>query len=88
MLARVGHGASIAARFLAAVTRALGPLAVSAIVPTIGRPALLAECLASLFACDPAPAEVVVVDQSGGDEVMAVVDALGRVGGAPRPLFP
>ena len=43
------------------------------IVPTIGRPALLAECLASLFACDPAPAEVVVVDQSGGDEVMAVV---------------
>jgi GT2 family glycosyltransferase len=43
------------------------------IVPTIGRPALLADCLESIFACDPAPAEVVVVDQSDGNEVAAVV---------------
>lgn len=39
---------------------------VSVVVPTIGRPELLAKCLASIAACHPGPAEVVVVDQSGG----------------------
>jgi GT2 family glycosyltransferase len=37
---------------------------VSVVVPTIGRPRLLEGLLASLAACDPGPAEVLVVDQS------------------------
>lgn len=38
---------------------------VCVVVPTIGRTELLAECLASIGACRPRPAEVLVVDQSG-----------------------
>lgn len=38
---------------------------VSIIVPTLGRREQLAGCLASLFACDPPPSEVVIVDQGG-----------------------
>jgi GT2 family glycosyltransferase len=44
------------------------------VVPTIGRPALLRNALRSLAACRPRPAEVVVVDQSGGDAVRRVVE--------------
>lgn len=51
-------------------------LAVSVIVPTLGRPELLERCLRSVLACDPAPDEVVVVDQSGG---AAVVGLLGKL---------
>jgi GT2 family glycosyltransferase len=51
-------------------------LAVSVIVPTIGRGALLDACLRSLLACRPAAAEIVVVDQSGTDVVATVVDGL------------
>ena len=46
---------------------------VSVVIPTIGRVALLRECLDSLAACRPGPAEVVVVDQSGGPEVADLV---------------
>lgn len=52
------------------------PLPVSVLVPTVGR-GLLDACLRSVLACDPPAAEVVVVDQSGGDAVAALVDALG-----------
>ena len=38
----------------------------SVIIPTIGRPALLANALASLAACHPRADEVIVVDQSDG----------------------
>jgi GT2 family glycosyltransferase len=48
---------------------------VTVIVPTIGRTGLLAQCLEALAACAPAPVEVIVVDQSGGDEVATLVDA-------------
>jgi GT2 family glycosyltransferase len=37
---------------------------VSVIIPTIGRPSLLATCLDSVTACRPRPEEVLVVDQS------------------------
>jgi GT2 family glycosyltransferase len=37
---------------------------VSVVIPTIGRPELLRNCLASVLACDPRPGEVLVVDQS------------------------
>jgi GT2 family glycosyltransferase/SAM-dependent methyltransferase len=54
----------------------MGTLAVSVIVPTIGRGTLLEECLRSLLSCRPTAAEIVVVDQSGTDVVAKVVDAL------------
>jgi GT2 family glycosyltransferase len=59
------------------------------IVPTIGRPELLAALLESLAACRPRAREVVVVDQSRTAEVADVVaryEALGarRVGSARR----
>ena len=37
---------------------------ISVVIPTIGRPRLLAQALESLSRCLPAPAEVVIVDQS------------------------
>jgi glycosyltransferase involved in cell wall biosynthesis len=49
---------------------------VSVIVPTIGRTELLRACLVSVLACDPAPDEVVVVDQSGHDGVSQVANDL------------
>ena len=45
----------------------------SVIIPTIGRPALLASALASLAACRPLADEVLVVDQSGGSETEEIV---------------
>lgn len=48
--------------------------AVSVIVPTIGRPRLLAETLASIGRCEPAPAEVLVIDQSDDLATAAVVE--------------
>ena len=49
----------------------------SVVVPTIGRPEPLQRCLDSLAACDPAPDEVLVVDQSGDPAVRVVVEAVG-----------
>ncbi|HEY2301083.1 MAG TPA: glycosyltransferase [Acidimicrobiales bacterium] len=54
-----------------------GGLGVSVVVPTIGRPLLLTRCLQSILACDPPAGEVIVVDQSAGDEVGRCVEALG-----------
>ena len=50
-----------------------GVVPVSVVVPTVGRPALLAACLRSLVACLPRAAEIVVVDQSRGDATGGVV---------------
>ena len=55
-------------------------LPVTIIVPTIGRPELLAACLVSLAACEPRADEVVVVDQSGGDAVRSVVETYASAG--------
>lgn len=52
------------------------PFPVSVLVPTIGRRELLEQCLRSVLACDPPPDEVVVVDQSGGREVEALLEEL------------
>ena len=49
----------------------------SVVVPTIGRLPLLRQCLESVLACRPGPAEVVVVDQSAGDDVRALVEGMG-----------
>jgi GT2 family glycosyltransferase len=50
-----------------------GPLPMSVVVPTIGRAALLEDCIASIAACSPPPDEIVVVDQSGDPAVASVV---------------
>jgi len=52
---------------------------VTVVVPTVGRPELLESCVASLAACDPRADEILVVDQSGGPEVAAVVAAFAEV---------
>ena len=51
-------------------------LPVSVVVPTVGRRGLLERCLRSVLACDPPADEVVVVDQSGGQEVVALLAEL------------
>ena len=53
-------------------------LAVSVVVPTVGRRDLLAACLRSVLACDPPADDVVVVDQSGGSDVEALLGELGE----------
>jgi GT2 family glycosyltransferase len=61
------------------------PVDVSVVVPTIGRPRQLAACLESIAEGDRRPAEVVVVDQSGGHEVAAVVERFTGVGARVVP---
>jgi GT2 family glycosyltransferase len=56
----------------------VAPLTV--VVPTIGRPEQLRDCLESLARCRPRAAEVLVVDQSGGDAVADVVRDFAAVG--------
>ena len=56
------------------------------VVPTIGRTQLLGRCLRSVLACEPAPDEVVVVDQSGADETADLVSSLGSVASRVRVL--
>lgn len=51
-----------------------GVVPISVVLPTVGRVALLERAIASLAACDPAPAEVLVCDQSGDDAVRALVE--------------
>jgi GT2 family glycosyltransferase len=59
---------------------------ITVVIPTVGRP-LLRDCLRSIGAADPRPAEVIVVDQSASDEVAAWVAAL-RAGGLPARHLP
>lgn len=50
---------------------------VSVIVPTVGRSELLDACLRSVLSCDDGPDEVLVVDQSHGPTVAALLDTVG-----------
>ncbi len=58
---------------------------VTVVIPTVGRP-LLRQCLGSIAAADPRPAEVIVVDQSRGGEVAAWVAEVRTDGLAVRHL--
>jgi GT2 family glycosyltransferase len=64
------------------------PLPVTAAIPTIGRLELVEQCLASIAACDPPAAEILVVDQSGDEAMAALVarhaDAGARLVFSPR----
>lgn len=46
---------------------------VTVVLPTIGRPELVRQCLESLTACDPGAADILVVDSSDDEEVANVV---------------
>jgi len=50
---------------------------VTVIIPTMGRMPHLRECVASVAACDPAPAEVILADQSGKEIVHQVARESG-----------
>jgi GT2 family glycosyltransferase len=54
-----------------------GTAPVSVVIPTVGRRELLSQCLRSLERCDPRPAEVIVVDQSGDSAVAEVAERFG-----------
>jgi GT2 family glycosyltransferase len=64
-------------------------VAVSVVIPTVGRPRLLAQCLESLARCRPRAAEVLVVDQSGERAVAELVERFSGIGARlvslPRP---
>ena len=53
---------------------------VSVVIPTIGRPELLADCLESLAACKPRADEILVVDSSRDDAVATVVTTFADAG--------
>ena len=55
------------------------PRPVAVVIPTIGRMALLTECIRSVLMANPGPAQIVVVDQSHGDEVREQMMGLGDV---------
>jgi GT2 family glycosyltransferase len=57
-------------------------LPVSVVVPTIGRLQTLAGCLESITGCRPRAEEIVVVDQSGGQEVAELVERFAGAGAA------
>jgi O-antigen biosynthesis protein len=62
-----------------------GTAAISVVVPTIGRPELLAQCLESLGRCEPRAAEILVVDQSGGTQVAETVGRYAAIGARVVP---
>ena len=59
------------------------PLDVSVLICTRDRDAMLVECLASILACSPPPAEVIVVDQSRDERSR---QAVCRLQGGPVPV--
>jgi GT2 family glycosyltransferase len=56
------------------------PAALSVIIPTIGRVRQLETTLTSIGKCDPVPDEIVVVDQSTGTDIDALVGRFAAVG--------
>ena len=55
-------------------------LDVSVTVPTIGRAGSLRELLDSLAACDPGADEIVIIDQSDGNETAELVEEFAELG--------
>jgi GT2 family glycosyltransferase len=55
-------------------------LDVSVTVPTIGRPDSLRELLESLAECDPAADEILIIDQSDGNETADLVEQFAHIG--------
>lgn len=59
------------------MTPAETEVAVSVVVPTLDRPSLAAAVVRAVLAGDEAPLEILVVDQSEGDETARALDELG-----------
>lgn len=59
----------------------------TAVIPTRNRPDDLAKCVASVVAQTRAPDELIVVDQSSGDESRALVDSLLSGGGLIQLVY-
>jgi GT2 family glycosyltransferase len=55
-------------------------LPVTVVIPTIGRDVQLKSALESVTACDPRPAEIVVVDQSGKPATAELVERFAALG--------
>jgi GT2 family glycosyltransferase len=53
---------------------------VTVVLPTIGRPALVRQCLESLVACEPRATEILVIDSSVGTEVAEIVAEFSSFG--------
>jgi glycosyltransferase involved in cell wall biosynthesis len=64
----------------------MAPPTVAVVIPTHGRPALLAEALASVAAQSVLPAEVVVVDDLGDNATRLAVDEAALMTGVPVRL--
>lgn len=58
---------------------------VSVVIPTVGRGDLLSACLESLAACDPAAAEIILVDQSGDTRVADEAERFSHAGARALP---
>jgi GT2 family glycosyltransferase len=61
-------------------------LPVTVVIPTIGRQAQLNSALESVTACDPRPAEIIVVDQSDTPEVAEVINGFAALGARRVPV--
>jgi glucosyl-dolichyl phosphate glucuronosyltransferase len=59
----------------------------SVVIPTFRRPEALRETLMTILRCDPAPAEIIVVDGDPGGSARPVVDELLRSHRAPRFVY-
>jgi GT2 family glycosyltransferase len=62
-----------------------GTARVTVVVPTIGRPELVKDCLASLTRCDPRADEILIVDSSTDDRVSRVVESFSDLGARVIP---
>jgi len=60
-------------------------LPVSVVVPTAGRAELVRQCLESLAKCDPHASEIVIVDQSRGQEIADIVSGFADIGARRVP---
>ena len=58
----------------------ISPLAISVVIPRVGRPSMLRDTLVSLARCAPAPAEVIIVGHSADTLNDPVVQEVGLPG--------
>lgn len=62
-----------------------GVLPVTVVIPTIGRPQQLSECLNSLSSADPRAGQILIVDQSSDPAVADLVDRHRNIGAIRIP---
>ena len=55
-------------------------LPVTVVIPTVGRPSLVQDLLEELARCEPRAAELLIVDQSDGDEISVIASRFAELG--------